>query len=134
MLALCGLATAKRSPTSEGTLAGLGVVELLDSRYRECRSHAVIVFAIREFESSRPSPPVLESGDCGAGGKSARNSGGCAPKSISEIGDSRKMASWRLFGRSVSNADFPISEFFVSMNSIARAVVWTSWFAELSRR
>ena len=89
VLALCGLATAKRSPTSEGTRAGLGVVELLDSRYRECRSHAVIVFAIREFESSRPSHAFCESGDCRRVRKTARTPGLCLPKSEPQIGDSR---------------------------------------------
>jgi hypothetical protein len=111
VLALCGLATAKRSPTSEGTLAGLGVVELLDSRYRECRSHAVIVFAIREFESSRPSPPFLVYGDSCGVWKRARISGGL--RAQMKFGDRRpgKTGGLGLFARAVSNADFRISEF-----------------------
>ena len=106
VLALCGLATAKRSPTSEGTLAGLGVVELLDSRYRECRSHAVIVFAIREFESSRPSHAFCESGDVAVCGKLPVFPGGCVPKSGPQIGDRRKGAFSALILPAVSNAVF----------------------------
>ena len=107
MLALCGLATAKRSPTSEGTLAGLGVVELLDSRYRECRSHAVIFFAIREFESSRPSHAfcrVWRLSPCAENCPYFR--GGCVPKSGPQIGDRRKGAFGALILPAVSNAVF----------------------------